>query len=62
MDVLIDNRGGSVSVFTDEMLEALKHTALNKLPKDFGFLSSIRHNHMLSKHISDRCGKECYYE
>lgn len=52
IDALVDNRGGSVSTFTDEMLEK-KDTVLNKSPKDFGFLSSTWDTHMLSKYIAE---------
>ncbi|WIV13662.1 winged helix-turn-helix domain-containing protein [Proteiniborus sp. MB09-C3] len=62
LEALVDNRGGSVSTFTDEMLEDLKDTVLNKSPKDFGFLSSTWDTHMLSKYIVDTFGKECSSE
>ncbi|MFZ5967922.1 MAG: helix-turn-helix domain-containing protein [Bacillota bacterium] len=58
IDALVDNRGGSVSTFTDEMLEDLKNTVLNKSPKDFGHLSSTWDTHMLSKYIANAFGKE----
>ena len=58
LDALVDNRGGSISTFTDEMLEDLKDTVLNKSSKDFGFLSSTRDTHMLSKYITDTFAKE----
>lgn len=58
LDALVDNRGGSISTFTDEMLEDLRDTVLNKSPKDFGFLSSTWDTHMLSKYIADTFGNE----
>ncbi|SCL85434.1 helix-turn-helix domain-containing protein [Sporanaerobacter sp. PP17-6a] len=36
LDALVDNRGGSISTFTDEMLEDLKDTVLNKSPQAQG--------------------------
>ncbi|GAA3654909.1 hypothetical protein GCM10022323_14700 [Asaccharospora irregularis DSM 2635] len=36
---MLDNHGDLVSTFTDEMLEDLRDTVLNKSPRDFGYLS-----------------------
>ena len=58
IESLVDNRGGSKSSFTDEMVEDLRYTVLNKNPRDFGFLSSTWDTHMLAKYISDTFGEE----
>ncbi len=58
IDALVDNRGGSISTFTDEMLEDLKDTVLNKSPKDFGHLSSTWDTQMLANYISNTFGNE----
>lgn len=58
IDAFVDNRGGSISTFTDEMLEELKDTVLNKSPEDFGFISCTWDTHMLSKYIADTFGME----
>ena len=56
IDALVDNRGGSKSSFTDEMVEDLRHTVLNKNPRDFGFLSSTWDTHMLAQYIDTTFG------
>jgi len=58
MNALVDNRGGSVSTFTDEMLDELRDTVLNKSPKDYGYLSSTWDTHMLSEYITNTFGKD----
>lgn len=57
-DALVDNRGGSTSTFTDEMVEDLRHTVLCKDPRDFGFLSATWDTIMLSQYIANTFGKE----
>ncbi len=58
IDALVDNRGGSVSTFTDEMLEDLRDTVLNKSPKDFGYLSATWDTHMLSEYVANTFSKD----
>lgn len=53
-----DLRGGSVSTFTDEMLQDLKDTVLNKDPRAFGFVSATWNTHMLKQYIAKKYGKE----
>ena len=55
---MLDNHGGSVSTFTDEMLEDLRDTVLNKLSRDFGYLSATWDIHMLSEYGYNTFGKE----
>lgn len=48
IDSIIDNRGGSESSFTDEMLQDLKDVVLSKSPETFAFMRSSRTTALLT--------------
>lgn len=57
MNSIIDNRGGSESSFTDEMLKDLKDVVLSKSPETFGYMHSSWTTALLAQYIEDKYGK-----
>ena len=58
INAVADLRGGSVSTFTNEMLNDLKDTVINKNPRELGFTAATWNTHMLKEYIAEKYGLE----
>ena len=58
INAVADLRGGSVSTFTNEMLNDLKDTVVNKNPRELGFTAATWNTHMLKQYIAEKYGLE----
>lgn len=62
LEAIKDQRGGSVSSFTDEMLSYIQDTLINKDPREFGFNASTWSIDRMREHIQDKYGRLYSYE
>lgn len=62
LEAIKDQRGGSISSFTDEMLSYIQDTLINKDPREFGFNASTWSIDRMREHIRDKYGRLYSYE
>jgi transposase len=57
-----DHRGGSISSFTNEMLNYIQDTLINRDPREFGFNASTWSINRMREHLKDKYGRLYSYE
>jgi transposase len=62
LDSIEDERGGSESSFTDEMLQEISYILSSKDPREYGYLSSVWSINRVRDYISNKFGRLYSYE